>query len=56
MAAKAGKFGLLQQDALSYAYHIDATSYARYLRQLAEQDGVTRIEGKITRCASDRIR
>jgi len=48
MAAKAGKFGLLQQDALSYAYHIDATSYAKYLRQLAEQDGVTRIEGKIT--------
>ena len=47
MAAKAGKFGLLQQDALSYAYHLDATSYAGYLRQLAEQDGVTRVEGKI---------
>ena len=39
MAAKAGKFGLLQQDALSYAYHLDATRYAGYLRQLAEQDG-----------------
>jgi tryptophan halogenase len=47
MAAKAGRFGLLQQNALSYAYHIDAKSYARYLRQLAEQDGVTRVEGKI---------
>ena len=47
MAAKAGKFGLSQQDALSYAYHLDATSYAGYLRQLAEQDGVTRVEGKI---------
>jgi len=47
MAAKAGRFGLLPQDGLSYAYHIDATSYARYLRQLAEQDGVTRVEGKI---------
>jgi len=47
MAAKAGKFGLLQQDALSYAYHIDATAYAGLLRQQAEQDGVTRIEGKI---------
>ena len=47
MAAKAGRFGLLQQDALSYAYHIDATSYAGLLRQQAEQDGVTRIEGKI---------
>jgi tryptophan halogenase len=48
MAAKANKFGLLQQDGLSYAYHIDATSYAKYLRRLAEQDGVTRVEGKIT--------
>ena len=48
MAAKANRFGLLQENALSYAYHIDATSYARYLRQLAEQDGVTRVEGKIT--------
>ena len=47
MAAKAGRFGLLQQDALSYAYHIDATSYAGLLRQQAEQDGVTRVEGKI---------
>ena len=47
MAAKAGKFGLLQQDALSYAYHIDATSYAGFLREQAEKDGVTRVEGKI---------
>jgi len=47
MAAKANRFGLLQENALSYAYHIDATSYARYLRQIAEQDGVTRVEGKI---------
>lgn len=47
MAAKAGRFGLLQQDALSYAYHLDATAYAGVLRQQAEQDGVTRIEGKI---------
>ncbi len=47
MAARAGKFGLLEQDGLSYAYHIDATAYAGYLRQQAEQDGVTRVEGRI---------
>ena len=47
MAAKAGKFGLLQENGLSYAYHIDATAYAGLLRQQAEQDGVTRVEGKI---------
>jgi tryptophan halogenase len=47
MAAKAGRFGLLQQDGLSYAYHLDATSYAAYLRQLAGKDGVTRVEGRI---------
>ena len=47
MAAKEGRFGLLQQDALSYAYHVDATSYARLLRQQAEKDGVSRVEGKI---------
>lgn len=47
MAAKAGRFGLLEQDALSYAYHLDATRYAAYLRELAEKDGVTRVEGRI---------
>ncbi|MDX1506683.1 MAG: tryptophan halogenase family protein [Woeseiaceae bacterium] len=47
MAAKTGRFALLQKDALSYAYHLDATAYAGLLRQRAEKDGVTRVEGKI---------
>ncbi len=47
MAAQMGKFGLLKQNGLNYAYHIDATRYARYLRQLAESHGAQRIEGKI---------
>ncbi|MDV6330910.1 tryptophan halogenase family protein [Asticcacaulis sp. 201] len=32
---------------LAYAYHFDATLYARYLRKRAEAAGVIRIEGRI---------
>ena len=47
MAAKANKFGLLKQNALNYAYHLDASAYAKFLRRMAEQNGVRRVEGKI---------
>ncbi|MGB1190592.1 MAG: tryptophan halogenase family protein [Pseudomonadales bacterium] len=47
MAAKTGKFGFPKPQPLNYAYHIDASRYAKYLRKLAEQQGVQRIEGRI---------
>ncbi|MGX4643649.1 tryptophan halogenase family protein [Massilia sp. SYSU DXS3249] len=56
MAAKAGKFMPARYDVpnsplgdIAYAYHFDASLYARFLRKLAESRGVTRIEGKIVR-------
>ena len=53
VAAMHGKMARPSPDAkspirdLTYAYHFDASLYARYLRDYAEQAGVTRIEGKI---------
>jgi tryptophan halogenase len=54
MAAKANRFMPARTDVgnspladIAYAYHFDASLYARYLRKLSESRGVERIEGKI---------
>jgi tryptophan 7-halogenase len=53
MAARSGKFELPSanrqqvQSTFDYAYHFDASLYARYLRGYAEQRGVVRTEGKV---------
>ena len=46
-AALAGKFGKSSNSMISYAYHLDAGRYARFLRRFSEAQGAVRIEGKI---------
>jgi tryptophan halogenase len=59
VAAAAGKFGRPSQKArpplseMLYAFHFDAALYARYLRRQAEQQGVTRHEGRIVKVHRD---
>ena len=48
-AAYASKFAKLPDNRLNYAYQLDATAYARYLRKKAEEAGARRQEGKIAR-------
>ena len=57
--AAAGRFARPGRDArsilstLGYAYHFDASLYARHLRGIAEAAGVVRIEGKVARVEQD---
>jgi len=46
-AAAAGRFGRDEAGTLAYAYHLDATAYACFLRGIAEPAGVRRVEGRI---------
>ncbi|HEY6126464.1 MAG TPA: tryptophan halogenase family protein [Steroidobacteraceae bacterium] len=56
LAAQAGRFQRPEMkmqgsplQTISYAFHFDASLYAKFLRDFALARGVTRIEGKITR-------
>jgi len=46
-AAQENRFAHLPRNGMNYAYHLDATAYARFLRSFSERLGVERIEGKI---------
>jgi len=48
-AAEAHKFSHLPNNGLNYAFHLDASRYAAYLREFSEGFGARRVEGKIDR-------
>lgn len=52
-AAVENKFAHLPKNGLNYAFHIDATLYAKFLRKLSEEDGTARVEGKIVKVNTD---
>ena len=55
-AAKAGKFAVRAGDTpLTYAFHLDATAYAGFLRRKSESLGVRRVEGKISEVFVDPV-
>lgn len=54
-AALKGRFAHLPDGGMHYAYHLDATLYARFLRQFSEGFGVQRIEGKIVQVRTDAL-
>lgn len=46
-AAQENKFAHLPDGGINYAFHLDATLYARYLRNFSEGFGLKRVEGRI---------
>ena len=52
-ASQESRFAHLPQNGMNYAYHMDASRYARYLRTFSEPFGVQRIEGKIAKVHTD---
>ncbi|MDQ2075960.1 tryptophan halogenase family protein [Marinimicrobium sp. ABcell2] len=53
LAARKHSFAVNPKQNRKYAYHIDAGRYAKFLRNMAEQSGLKRVEGKINRVELD---
>ena len=52
-AAKQNRFAVLPNQGMNYAYHFDASRYAKFLRGMAEEHGAVRQEGKIAEVEQD---
>ncbi len=53
LAARQSRFAVLPSQGLNYAYHFDASLYARFLRAMAEEHGAVRQEGRIQAVEQD---
>lgn len=53
VAAKQRRFAVLPNHGLNYAYHFDASLYAKFLRGMAEEHGARRQEGRIAEVVQD---
>ena len=52
-AARKNRFARLKDGSLNYAYHFDASLYAKFLRKFSESKGVVRREGRIVSVEQD---
>ncbi|MEP6938244.1 MAG: tryptophan halogenase family protein [Rudaea sp.] len=52
-AAQQNRFAHLPRGNMNYAFHIDASLYAKFLRRFSEGYGVERVEGKIVEVLAD---
>lgn len=52
-AAYASRFAHLPDNRMNYAYQLDSSLYAAFLRKMAEADGARRVEGKIAEVQLD---
>lgn len=52
-AALADRFAHLPHGGINYAYHMDASLYAKFLRRFSERHGAKRVEGKIADVVTD---
>jgi len=52
-AAEENRFAHLPQGGMNYAFHLDASLYAKFMRAFSERHGARRIEGRIVEVVTD---